>query len=223
MKIAVVTGASGGIGFELCKQLSGKGYEVIAIARSQSDELARLNHVHAAFGIDVTETNKTLKSIQTLLGERKIDLVIQNAGVFLDETLDNMNLDTIQKQMQINAYAPLMLTHALLPLMNSPSKVAMITSRMGSIGDNTSGAYYGYRASKAALNAFAKSLRIDLAPRNIDVAVLHPGFVSTKMVGFAQDAISPVESARGLIERIDSMNAKDPHMFYHMSGEQLEW
>jgi len=113
-------------------------------------------------------------------------------------------------------------THALLPHLKSGSKIANITSRMGSIEDNTSGAYYGYRASKAALNALGKSLAIDLKPKGIAVAQLHPGFVQTRMVGFNGD-ISPEKAASGLCQRIEELNIENSGGFWHSNGESLPW
>ena len=98
----------------------------------------------------------------------------------------------------------------------------MITSRMGSISDNGSGAYYGYRASKAALNAFSKSLAIDLKPKGVAIALLHPGFVQTRMVGFNGD-ITPAQAASGLAERIEELTLATSGGFWHSNGEALPW
>jgi NAD(P)-dependent dehydrogenase (short-subunit alcohol dehydrogenase family) len=93
---------------------------------------------------------------------------------------------------------------------------------MGSIADNTSGAYYGYRASKAALNAFGKSLAQDLQPKGIAVAQLHPGFVQTRMVGFNGD-ITPEVAAKGLAQRIEELTLENTGAFWHSNGEALPW
>jgi NAD(P)-dependent dehydrogenase (short-subunit alcohol dehydrogenase family) len=109
-----------------------------------------------------------------------------------------------------------------MPLLSSGSKVAHITSRMGSIGDNTSGGMYGYRMSKAALNAAAKSMALDLAPQGVMVAVLHPGFVRTGMTG-GNGLVDAPESAAGLIARIDGLTAENSGTFWHMNGDVLPW
>jgi NAD(P)-dependent dehydrogenase (short-subunit alcohol dehydrogenase family) len=93
---------------------------------------------------------------------------------------------------------------------------------MGSIEDNGSGGRYGYRMSKAALNAAGKSLAIDLRRRNVSVAILHPGFVQTRMVGFA-GYISPTESAQGLVARLDELTLANSGTFWHSNGEVLPW
>jgi NAD(P)-dependent dehydrogenase (short-subunit alcohol dehydrogenase family) len=98
----------------------------------------------------------------------------------------------------------------------------MITSRMGSIGDNTSGSRYGYRMSKAALNAASKSLAEDLKPHGISVAILHPGLVATKMIGFNGD-ISAEVAAERLIQRIEELTPANTGTFWHANGEVLPW
>lgn len=114
------------------------------------------------------------------------------------------------------------MTSALLTALAGNSKVALISSRMGSIADNTSGGSYGYRMSKAALNAAGKSLALDLAGRGISVAVLHPGYVRTDMTG-QQGLIEVAESAAGLIQRINELTPATSGTFWHSNGEILPW
>jgi NAD(P)-dependent dehydrogenase (short-subunit alcohol dehydrogenase family) len=124
--------------------------------------------------------------------------------------------------MEVNAYGPLRVTQKLSPLLARGSKVALITSRMGSIGDNGSGGYYGYRMSKAALNAAGKSLAIDLAPRGVSVAILHPGMVKTAMTG-SHGKVEPEDAARDLLARIDALGLDNTGTFWHANGEVLPW
>ena len=147
-----------------------------------------------------------------------IDLLINNAGILLDETLGELDFDSFRLQMEINAFAPLKISEALLPNMPEGSKIANITSRMGSIADNSSGGRYGYRASKAAFNALGRSLAIDLKGLDIAVAQLHPGFVKTRMVNFS-GLITPQESATWLEERIEALNLENSGSFWHRNGE----
>ena len=115
------------------------------------------------------------------------------------------------------------MTQLLRHLLKRSSKVAFITSRMGSIVDNSSGSSYGYRMSKVALSMAAKSISIDLLKEDIYVAILHPGLVSTRMTGFTRNGISPEESANGLLKCIDSLNKKNSGTFWHANGEVLPW
>jgi NAD(P)-dependent dehydrogenase (short-subunit alcohol dehydrogenase family) len=112
-------------------------------------------------------------------------------------------------------------TEALLGNLAKGSKVAIVTSRVGSIGDNASGGNYGYRASKTAVNQIGTNLKHDLHPRGIAVALLHPGFVATDMTG--GQGIEPTDSAKGLIDRIDELNLENSGGFWHAEGYELPW
>lgn len=228
MKNVVITGANRGIGLELAKHYRDLDYTVIGICRESSEELDDLaDMVISDIDVRSEESIEMVAEVlaQTLISSdsgQKIDILINNAGVFMNETLENMDFENIQTQMEINAIAPLRVTHAFQSMLWEGSKVAMITSRMGSISDNGSGAYYGYRASKAALNAFTKSLAIDLKPKGVAVAVLHPGFVQTRMVGFNGE-ITPEQAANGLAQRIDELTLENSGGFWHSNGEVLPW
>lgn len=223
MANVLITGANRGIGLELARAFTERGDTVIAVCRESSEELDALAD-QIISGIDVTN-QESVSGLQTILAELldgPLDILINNAGIFLNETLDQMDFDQILQQFEVNAVAPLRVIHALLPLMQEGGKIANITSRMGSMADNGSGKYYGYRASKAALNAFGKSLALDLRKRGIAVAQLHPGFVQTRMVNFAGD-ITPAEAATGLVARIDELNMNNSGSFWHSNGQQLPW
>src|SRR5690606_28790840 len=118
---------------------------------------------------------------------------------------------------QVNALGPLLTVHAFADRRESGAKVALVTSRMGSIADNTSGGSYGYRMSKAALNAAGKSLAIDLAPRGVAVVILHPGYVRTDMTGRTGN-VDPGEAAAMLVARIDELDAASRGRFLHANG-----
>ena len=220
MQTAVITGANRGIGLALAEQLHSKGWDIIAICRSKSEEIENIASMVIS-GIDVTDPEQ-LQQVKAIIGDQQIDLLINNAGLLKDEVLGEINYDTMREQFEINALAPLMVTETLLPNMVEGSKVANITSRMGSIGDNDSGGRYGYRASKAAFNAIGKSLAEDLKTQGIAVAQLHPGWVQTRMVNFS-GLISTEESAKGLIERIEQLTLANTGGFWHTIGEALPW
>lgn len=219
-KHVVITGANRGIGLEFAKQYLAQGYEVTAVVRKPSAELEDLS-VNVIEGIDVSQGDDVARLASALSG-KSIDVLINNAGIFENESLANMDFDAINAQLQINAVAPVRVTHALQANLNSGSKVAMITSRMGSIADNGSGAYIGYRMSKAALNAAGVSLAHELKPKGVAVALLHPGFVQTQMVNFAGD-ISPQVAAERLIQRIEELNLDNTGSFWHSNGDILPW
>ncbi len=126
------------------------------------------------------------------------------------------------QQFNVNAVGPLKTTQALLNNLKSGSKVAIITSRMGSISDNGSGGWYGYRMSKSAVNSAAVSLAQDLKSQGISVVLLHPGFVQTDLVGQKGD-ISASQSAGNLIERINDLSLQNSGSLVHANGETLPW
>ncbi|MGF1496708.1 MAG: SDR family oxidoreductase [Elainellaceae cyanobacterium] len=219
MATYVITGASRGIGLEYCRQLQSRGEEVIAVCRSTSEELAALG-VRVESNIDVTSDEAVADLVRRLQGDR-IDVLINNAGIIKSDSLSSPNFDHIRQQFEVNALGALRVTRALLPLLHEGSKIVMMTSRMGSIEDNTSGGYYGYRMSKAAMSMAGKSLANDLRDRDIAVAILHPGMVSTRMTNFS--GISTEESVKNLIQRIDELSLENTGTFWHAKGEVLAW
>jgi NAD(P)-dependent dehydrogenase (short-subunit alcohol dehydrogenase family) len=116
---------------------------------------------------------------------------------------------------------PLRVTEALVDNIVDGGKVGIVSSRVGSIGDNGSGGYYGYRASKSAVNQIGMNLTHELRPRGIAVALLHPGMVATTMTG--RQGIDPGEAARGLLDRIDALTLETSGHFWHAEGYELPW
>jgi NAD(P)-dependent dehydrogenase (short-subunit alcohol dehydrogenase family) len=220
MATSVITGSNRGIGLELCRQLAERGDRVIAVCREPSPELQKLG-VQIEAGVDVTQDAGVAELAERLRGI-PIDLLINNAGVLLPDALGGLDFDRVRTQLEVNAIGPLRVTQALAGALGSGSKVALITSRMGSIADNTSGAMYGYRMSKAALNAAGASLAQDLKSRGIAVIILHPGYVRTDMTG-NHGATEPADAARGLIARIDELKLETTGRFLHANGEALPW
>ncbi len=216
-----MTGSNRGIGLEYCRQLKERGEEVIATCRSSSPELDALG-VKVESGVDVSSGGSVL-SLKKKLGGRNIDVLIQNAGIAEFNSLSSLDPESLIRQFEVNALSPLCFTKAFLDNLVKGSKVILMTSRMGSIDDNTSGGSYGYRMSKVALCMAGKSLSIDLKPNGISVAILHPGLVSTAMTGFTPNGITPEQSVNGLLSRIDSLTLDNSGTFWHSNGEILPW
>jgi NAD(P)-dependent dehydrogenase (short-subunit alcohol dehydrogenase family) len=221
MATYLITGANRGIGYEYCRQLQSRGDMVIAVCRTPSPELQQLG-VRVETGIDIT-SETSIKDLQSRLGNTSIDVLINNAGMLERVTLEDLDFDSIRAQFEVNALGALRVTHALLPKLKPGSKVVLMTSRMGSIGDNTSGGSYGYRMSKVALSMAGKSLAHDLKPRGIAVAILHPGLVQTRMTNFTAGGITPEQSVKGLLTRIDELTLENTGTFWHANGEILPW
>jgi NAD(P)-dependent dehydrogenase (short-subunit alcohol dehydrogenase family) len=221
MTFAIVTGANKGIGLALTQALRARGAEVLAACRSTSDALTRTG-AEVVTGVDVA-SDDGLTTLVRAVGSRTIDLYIHNAGILVwGDALGALDVEGIRRQFEVNALGPLRLTDALRQNLVAGSKLALITSRMGSIDDNGSGGRYGYRMSKAALNMAGKSLAMDLRRRGVAVALLHPGMVKTDMVG-GGGQVEPEDAARGLLARIDELTLETTGGFWHANGERLPW
>ena len=206
MTTYLVTGCNRGIGLELVRQLTARGDDVLAVCRHSIDKLdATCAEVLA--GIDVGQ-GADMEKLKEAVGRRKIDVLLNNAGILRRDSFGELDYDGMLEQYRVNTLGPLRVTEALRNNLGEGSKVAIITSRVGSIDDNSSGGNYGYRASKAAVNMVA-------------VALLHPGLVATDMTGGT--GIEPSDSARGLIQRIDDLSLEKSGGFWHAEGYELPW
>ena len=219
MNKILVTGCNRGIGLQLCTQLHDRGDEVIGVCRAASPEITSLG-IRIIEGIDVSDGGDVATLAKALDGE-PIDILINNAGILRSDTLDSIDYDAMLEQYRVNTLGPLRVTQALLPNLHEGSKVAIVSSRVGSIEDNSSGDHYGYRASKVAVNMVGMNLRHDLEPRGIAVALLHPGYVATDMTGGT--GIPAAQSVKGLIQRIDELDLQNTGGFWHAEGYRLPW
>ena len=223
MKTVLITGANRGIGLALAQQFAARGDDVIAVCRHASEKL-QATGARIEAGIDVTDDG-ALRELARRLDDVRIDTLVLNPGIMTREALgriDGAAFEAIRRQFEVNAIGPLRVAQALLEHLGDAAKVGIVTSRMGSVADNTSGGAYGYRASKAAVNAIGKSLAVDLAPRGIAVVLLHPGYVATDMVGGSGD-VTPEHAARQLVERLDALTLEQSGTFVHANGGALPW
>jgi NAD(P)-dependent dehydrogenase (short-subunit alcohol dehydrogenase family) len=223
MDTVLITGANRGIGLALAQAHAARGDRVIGVCRHDSEAL-RATGAQVEAGVDVTDA-AALSALAARLRDTRIQRLWNNAGVLGREQLgklDGAAVDSMRRQLEVNAIGPLLVAQALLDCLGSGAKIGIITSRMGSVADNDSGGYYGYRASKAAVNAIGKSLAVDLRPRGIAVFLLHPGYVSTDMVGGTGD-ITPEVSAQRLVEVVDGLGIEDSGSFWHSNGSPLPW
>lgn len=220
MTTTLITGANRGLGLALAEQLKAKGHAITAVCRKSSRALDELG-VRVLTGVDVGQSGAERRLAELAAGQA-YDWVIANAGILQHESLESLDFDSVKAQLEVNALGPLRTVSALLPYLSKGGKIALITSRMGSMADNSSGSYYGYRMSKAALNAAGVSLAIDLKPRGIAVAILHPGFVRTDMTA-NHGSVAPQDAAAQLIERIEALRLDNSGSFWHANGEILPW
>lgn len=219
MATVLVTGANRGIGLQLCSQFAARGDDVIAVCRETTDELSALD-VRVIDSIDVG-SGAAVETLRQELDGQPIDILVNNAGILLRDAFGDIDYDLMIEHYRINTLGPLRVTEALADNLHEGSKVAIVSSRVGSIEDNGSGGNYGYRASKAAVNMIGTNLKHELLPRGIAVGILHPGLVATDMT--SGSGIPPADSARGLIARIDELTLENTGGFWHAEGYALPW
>jgi NAD(P)-dependent dehydrogenase (short-subunit alcohol dehydrogenase family) len=215
----LITGCNRGIGLQLATQLHARGDSIIGVCRSANDELDALG-IRLISGIDVGDGESVARLRDELVGT-PLDVLINNAGILRADEFGSIDYDDMLTQYNVNTLGPLRVTEALQANLREGSKVAIVSSRVGSIADNGSGNYYGYRASKTAVNQIGTNLMHEFKPKGISVAILHPGLVATEMTG--GQGISPEESAAGLIKRIDDLTIESTGGFWHAEGYTLPW
>jgi NAD(P)-dependent dehydrogenase (short-subunit alcohol dehydrogenase family) len=220
----LLTGANRGIGLEFARQLAARGDRVVATCRNPAAarELAALDVQVET--LDVVEA-ASIERIAALYEDRNLDLLINNAGVGVGHRpLGKLDYEEMGIFYATNAVGPLRLIEALLPALRRGEypTVVSLTSRVGSIQDNTSGGSYAYRASKAALNAITKSLAIDLAEEGFTCVVLHPGWVQTDMGG-ASAPLPTDQSVAGMLRVLEGLSQEDSGGFFDYTGESLPW
>lgn len=219
MPTVLITGANRGLGLEFARQYSADDYEVIATVRDSSPELE-------ALGIRIEKLDMADLDAVAAFGKRidTLDLLIANAGTYGPRAVESAKdgsgwLETFA----VNTVAPFLLAHSVLPqVTRSKGKLIGISTKMGSIADNSSGGFIAYRSSKAALNAAWRSLAIDVRSRGVVAAVLHPGWVQTRMGG-PSAPIEPGESVSGMRRVIDGLGPDQSGRFFAYDGSELPW
>lgn len=219
MTTTLVTGCNRGIGLQLVTQLKARGDDVIGVCRTSNAELDALG-IRVISGIDVSD-GKSVSQLAAQIGDEPLDTLINNAGILRRDSFGSLDYDEMLEQYRVNALGPLRVTEALAGNLKDGAKVAIVSSRVGSIDDNGSGGNWGYRASKTAVNMIGTNLMHELKPRGIAVALLHPGLVATDMT--SKQGVSPEDSARGLLQRIDELNLENSGGFWHAEGYELPW
>ena len=227
MPTVMITGSNRGLGLECARQYADEGWRVIATCRNPGNaiKLASLKGELEIHALDISDHGQIL-SLADSLREEAIDLLFNNAGIFdpSPSQLVDIDYNAWENFIRVNVMSPLMVcaTFSDHVAASDLKKIAIMSSKMGSIDDNNSGGSYIYRSSKAALNAVMKSLSIDLAPRGISVAILHPGWVRTDMGG-PNGLIDAPESVDGLLKVIKDLNLKNSGRFYSYDGSEIAW
>lgn len=223
-----ITGANRGIGLEYVKQYAIDGWHVIACCRepvkaNALNALAQQYPCIEVHALDVADFEQ-IDTLARKMHDQAIELLINNAGVYPSGSFKAMNYQAWERAFKINTMSTLKLAEAFLPHMVKAgnAKLIAMTSKMGSIDDNTSGGEYAYRSSKTALNMVIKSLSVDLSKYGIAVAALHPGWVRTDMGG-PNGLIDTATSVAGLRRVIQALDANNSGQFTAYDGETIAW
>jgi NAD(P)-dependent dehydrogenase (short-subunit alcohol dehydrogenase family) len=226
----LITGANRGIGLELTEQFAEDGWQVLACCRNPAGagKLQALSERGLAIelhALDVTNYEQ-MAALADRLGHRPIDILLSNAGIYGSKGVGFGEVDAQEwrQVLEVNTIAPLMLVQTFVENVAASQQklVAVISSKVGSIADNSSGGSYIYRSSKTAVNQVVKSLSIDLAGRGITVISLHPGWVKTDMGGVNAE-ISTNESVSGLKSILQSARLAQSGQFIEFNGSSIPW
>ena len=224
----LISGANRGIGLELTQQYAQDGWNVLACCRDpqHASALQALAKTYANIRIlhlDVADFAQ-IDALALQLKNEKIDVLINNAGVYPESSLGDADTDAWLDAFKINSIAPLKMATAFTThIANSElKKIATLSSKMGSMSDNTSGGSYIYRSTKTAVNMVMKSLSIDVQPAGIAVVTLHPGWVLTDMGG-SNALIDTKTSVAGLRKVIESLNLSNTGKFIAYDGKEIAW
>jgi NAD(P)-dependent dehydrogenase (short-subunit alcohol dehydrogenase family) len=232
MQRVFITGSNRGIGLELVRQYLARGAQVFGGCRhpARASELNSLQESSSGslivFPLDVTNSKAITDAKDMISGfTDSLDILYNNAGVGAESPpLGHLTDAAFLSVFRINTIAPLMVAQAVLPLLQKGERpvIANITSRMGSIDDNSSGSDYAYRASKTALNMINKSLSVDLAGIGVIPVVIHPGWVKTDMGGKSAP-LSVAESVTGILKVVDGLESTHSGRFLAWDGEEIPW
>ena len=224
----LITGANRGLGLEFTKQYAADGWNVLACCRHPQSAmalqaLAQANPNVKNFSLDVADFSQ-IDALALQLKDSAIDLLINNAGVYPSSSFGDVDYDEWAQGFKINSMAPLKMAEAFVQQITRSQlkKIATITSKMGSIDDNTSGESYSYRSSKCAVNMVMKSLSIDVKPYGISTITLHPGWVQTDMGG-VNGLINAQTSVTGLRKQIAALSLDNTGKFMAYDGKAINW
>jgi len=224
----LITGANRGLGLEFARQYAQSGWQVLACCRApqHAEALQALAKAHSSIqvlALDVADFAQ-IDALAQQLKDIEIDVLINNAGIYPDSSSTNINTDDWLEAFTVNSISPYKVTTAFTSHVAKSrlKKIATLTSKMGSIDDNTSGGSYIYRSSKVAANMVMKSLSIDLQPLGVSVVILHPGWVLTDMGG-SNALIDTKTSVSGMRRVIDHLNPATTGRFINYDGQHIPW
>ncbi|MBM3522827.1 MAG: SDR family oxidoreductase [Alphaproteobacteria bacterium] len=220
----MITGCDSGLGREFARSYARDGWHVVATYRDHANRIPdaeggdRMSHAQ----LDVTQFRQ-FEALKQHFGGRPIDILISNAGIGLDwRKFGDVDYDYFRRMFEVNTVGPMKLAETFVDNVAASrlKRIAIVSSRMGSIGCNLTGGHYGYRASKAGVNAVLRSLAVDLVPRGVRVVGLHPGWARTAE---PEAPVAVEESVEGMRRIIARLSAHDTGQFYNYDGAPLPW
>lgn len=225
----LITGANRGLGLEFTRQYAADGWQVMSCCREPKsahdlNALAKAcpNNVRI-YALDV-EHFEQIDTLATELNGVKIDVLINNAGIYPESSFGRVDYEDWAQAFKINTMAPYKMSEAFANNVAASTlkKIVVLSSKMGSMSDNTSGGSYIYRTSKAATSMMMKSLSIDLKAQGIACGILHPGWVQTGMGG-SNGLINAQQSIAGLRQVITDLNIANSGRFIAYDGKEIAW
>jgi NAD(P)-dependent dehydrogenase (short-subunit alcohol dehydrogenase family) len=222
MPTILITGANRGLGLEFVRQYAADGWRVLATVREPSKGRAVSEAGGEVYVCDVADPLQILRLARSV-GDTKFDIVLNNAGVYGEsQAFGTVDPDKFLHTVRVNALAPLLVAEAFADSLTGRKIIASVSSKMGSIAENTGGGEYAYRASKAALNAVVKSLSIDLKAKGVIAVALSPGWVQTDMGG-ASAPLTPAQAITGMRKVLDGLTPEHSGRFFHYDGAEVAW
>lgn len=224
-----ITGANRGLGLEFVRQYASDNWRVLASCRNlvHAKELQHLaQHFENITLLQLDVNNQIqLHQISEKFSDINIDLLINNAGINPeDDELGSISIDTMKQAFLTNAIAPLKVSEMFLDNVSKShlKTIVSISSRLGSIKENSEGENYSYRVSKAALNMIMKNLAVELKPKNIKVFTLHPGNLKSENQGHSVK-IDPEQSVANIRNLLHRLTDRETGNFYDAHGTQVDW
>lgn len=222
MPTILITGANRGLGLEFVRQFAADGWRVIATVRDPLAGKAASDAGAEVYVADMADEN-SIGRLKSSLAGVELDVLLNNAGIYGEkQAFGDVDADAFLKAVRVNTLGPLKMAEAFADRLVGRKLIASVSSMMGSVAENSSGGFYAYRASKAALNMVMKSLALDLKARGVTVIALSPGWVRTDMGG--PDApLDPPTAIAGMRAVLAKATLDDSGKFFHFDGRELPW
>ena len=230
MGTVLITGANRGIGLALTRLYTQRGDSVYACCRdpNAADELQALSKGHSITVLSLSvDSEQSVAALARELSNTTIDVLINNAGIIgqprESQTALGMDFALWEEILKVNTLGPARMLQALLPNLkrSSQPKVMNITSDLGALSHDDP-IFFGYSASKAALNKYMRLAAIELKQHGVAVGLIHPGWVQTDMGGAAAP-VTPTTSAKGIAAVIDQLSLATTGGFWQWDGQRHEW